>query len=411
MSNTQTKRAEFAEKTRYLTAQRAGYRCSLSSCGRITIGPGGQPESSFCIGRAAHIYSAAPGGPRGPGGLTRDELRSPANAIWLCADHADLVDKNRGTDYPPELLLSYKALHEARIARELGGIHTPLGWVERLRVPSSPLFAAPISIDLGKLTLFLGDNGAGKTALCEWLAAVSEPRYLHRWEPIRCGRSRVDIEVRYFDPDSHTARVSFVAQDYPRYLLDGKFTAVPAAPIKVINPGEVENSGSDDQPDDLELLCRVLGLDGYEILALCETLPASGMTDVTRVWFQHDEDGYVLCANVTGTSPGLTFGALSSSERRRVLMTLAILAANQFAERQPTILILDAGAWRLDTAWLKVYGEVLVSPAIGFQTIAAIPTRELNLDELRWAGWKVIRLQGQPPGVTINSDVRVVAQA
>ncbi|MPZ78039.1 MAG: hypothetical protein GEU77_16135 [Deltaproteobacteria bacterium] len=135
------------------------------------------------------------------------------------------------------------------------------------------------------------------------------------------------------------------------------------------------------------------------------------MTDVTRVWFQHDEDGYVLCANVTGTSPGLTFGALSSSERRRVLMTLAILAANQFAERQPTILILDAGAWRLDTAWLKVYGEVLVSPAIGFQTIAAIPTRELNLDELRWAGWKVIRLQGQPPGVTINSDVRVVAQA
>jgi hypothetical protein len=73
-------------------------------------------------------------------------------------------------------------------------------------------------------------------------------------------------------------------------------------------------------------------------------------------------------------------------------------------------LILDKGAWRLDTALLKLYGEVLMSPAMGFQTIAAIPARELNLDELRWAGWKVIRLQGQPPGVTINSDVRVAAQ-
>jgi len=410
LANTQANRAEFAEKTRNLTAQRAAYRCSLPDCGRTTIGPGGQPESSLCIGRAAHVYSAAPGGPRGTGGLTWDELRSPANAIWLCADHADLVDKNRGTDYPPELLLSYKALHEARIARELGGIHTPLGWIERLQVHSSPLFAGPITIDFGKLTLFIGENGAGKTALCEWLAAVSEPRYLHRWETIRRDRSRVDIEVRYFDPAPHIARVSFLAQDYPRYQLDGKFTVVPAAPVKVIYPGELEMSWSDEKPDDLELLCRVLGLDRYEILALCETLPASGVTDVTRVWFQQDEDGYILRADVMGTHPGLTFGGLSSSERQRVLMTLAILAANRFAERQPTLLILDAGAWRLDTASLKLYGEILVSPAMGFQTIAAIPTQDLNLDELRWAGWQVIRLKGQPPGVTINSDVRVAVQ-
>ncbi len=89
----------------------------------------------MCIGKAAHIHSAAEGGPRGAGGLSPEERRSTANAIWLCSDHADLVDKNRGTDYPPGLLISYKDMHEARVARELGGVFESLGWVETSMPP------------------------------------------------------------------------------------------------------------------------------------------------------------------------------------------------------------------------------------------------------------------------------------
>jgi hypothetical protein len=72
-------------------------------------------------GIAAHIYSAAPGGPRGQGGLTKGELEQPENCIWLCSDHAKLVDNNRGIAFPPETLLSYKALQEARMMREVKG--------------------------------------------------------------------------------------------------------------------------------------------------------------------------------------------------------------------------------------------------------------------------------------------------
>jgi hypothetical protein len=88
-----------------------------------------------------------------------------------------------------------------------------------------------------------------------------------------------------------------------------------------------------------------------------------------------------------------------------ILMEFAILAANRLAARNPTVLVLDAAA-TLDTGWLKAYGEILSSPTMGFQTVACIPTRNLNLDELRWAGWKVIRLEGKPPDVTISFEVR-----
>jgi len=316
------------------------------------------------------------------------------------------VDKNRGVDYPPSLLLSYKSLHEARIARELGGVYTALGWVNSLKVHSSPLFSESVHIDLGKLTLFIGENGVGKSALCDWLASAADSRHLERWEHGYSEQNRVSVEVHYLDPQPHSAKISFLSQDYPRYELDGKVTNVPTAPLKLIIPRELRFPHGEDKPNDLELISTVLGLHHYEVLALCEAIPSTGSDNVTRAWFQEDEDGYFLYADVKGTNPGLPFRGLSGSECVRVLMELAMIAASKQAETKPTLLILDAGAWSLDTDWLKHYGEILASPNFGFQTVASIPTRSLNLDELRWAGWKVIRLEGQPPNVTLNFDVR-----
>lgn len=195
-------------------------------------------------------------------------------------------------------------------------------------------------------------------------------------------------------------------EDRPRYELDGKSTILPVAPLKVIFPSELRFSHGEEQPNDLELIANVLRLHPYEVLSLCEELPSGNTGNVTRAWFQERDEGYFLYADVKGTKPGLSFRALSGSECVRVLMELAIQAASRLAETSPTILILDAWAWSLDTSWLKHYGEILASPSFGFQTIASIPTRNLNFDDLRWAGWKVVRLEGEPPDIKINSDVR-----
>ncbi|MCA9421938.1 MAG: hypothetical protein KC592_13035 [Nitrospira sp.] len=349
--------------------------------------------------------SASGGGPRGRGGLSLSELKSPANAIWLCADHADLVDKKRGTDYPAGILLSYKSLHESRIARELGGIHTPLGWIRGMVVHSSPLFAGSIDLELGKLTLFVGKNGCGKTALCEWLASVVQVGYLERWARTLKGGKPVSVTVSYLDPSPHSASVSFLPAGRPRYELDGKSTVLPVAPLKIIFPRELRFS-YEEQPNDLELISNVLGLHRYEVLALCEELSFNNSGNVTRAWFHENDKGWILYADVKGTKPGLPFRCLSGSECVRVLMELAILAASRLAETSPTILILDAGAWHLETSWLKHYGGILASPSFAFQTVASIPTKNLNFEDLRWAGWKVVRLEGEPPDVKINSAVR-----
>lgn len=69
------------------------------------------------IGKAAHIHAAAPG----PGArrylasMTREERTHISNAIWLCATHADLIDRDEVT-YTADVLREMKAEHEEHCA-------------------------------------------------------------------------------------------------------------------------------------------------------------------------------------------------------------------------------------------------------------------------------------------------------
>lgn len=397
-------RAEFSRRTREITAQRAAYRCSFPNCDRITIGPAKKTGKASCIGIAAHIYSAAASGPRGSGGLSPDELKSTENAIWLCGNHASLIDKHRGEEYPPNKLHSYKALHEARIAYELSGIPTPFGWIDSIRIQSSPLFAGPAEIGLAKITLIIGLNASGKTALCEWIAASTDAHYLERWAKIPHRRDRVRVEVGYHFPDPHSADISFLSEDRPQYMLDNELTTVPVTPLKFIYPKEVIFPYG-EEPNDLELVSKAMNLHPYEILALCEDMKSHGSEYVTQAWFEDSDEGCFMFAKVKSRRPNQPrlFRMLSGSERARVLMELGILAANRYALMNPTLLILDSGFWRLDAYWLNDYAELLGSPSWKFQTIATLGPRDINFDDVRWAGWKVVRLSGRPPHVIIDS--------
>jgi hypothetical protein len=60
----------------------------------------------------------------------------------MCADHGDHIDKNRGTDYPAHVLLSWKAAHEFRIAREHGQSNYAFGWISKLTISDRRGFQA-----------------------------------------------------------------------------------------------------------------------------------------------------------------------------------------------------------------------------------------------------------------------------
>lgn len=401
-------RVEFSPGIRVLVAKRAGYRCSFPGCSRTTVSAAESPDKSTSIGVASHIFSAVPGGPRGSGGLSREELKSSVNAIWLCRNHADLIDKNDGVEFPASTLISYKALHEARIVREMEGTSTHFGWVESLLIHSSPLFSSGTRIDLGKLSLFIGNNGVGKTAICEWLSGPSDLSYLEGW----CCRNTsqyqdrpVDAEIRYLDPMPHTARFAFSEGEFPRFDSDGRSTSIPVASMKVIFPKRLHLERSQAEPvDELAILSETLGMSPYLIRTLCTQAPMAG---VSRLGFEQRRGVMRLVADVEGAyRPDLSLRELSHSERERVVMAIAALAANEYSLRYPTILILDSGVCRFDGDWLKRHGQWLSSPAVRFQTIGCLPPDRLNLGELQWAGWKLFHFEGTPPEVRVRPAVR-----
>ena len=110
------KRDDFTPKTKDILAKRAGMKCSI--CDKTTCGPHSDNAKAINMGNAAHITAASPGGPRYDSSLTSEQRKDIDNGIWLCAYHADLVDKDDDR-YTVEELVRLKKQAEERASNEL----------------------------------------------------------------------------------------------------------------------------------------------------------------------------------------------------------------------------------------------------------------------------------------------------
>ena len=110
-------RDDFSEKVKRAVAARAGWHCSCAGCAKLTVGPSEEAaDASTKIGEAAHICAASPTGRRYDPSMTPEERAGINNAMWLCSDHAKLIDWDEVT-YTPEGLHAMKREHEAACAR------------------------------------------------------------------------------------------------------------------------------------------------------------------------------------------------------------------------------------------------------------------------------------------------------
>lgn len=139
-------RDEFSEDTKRKVALRANYYCSFRGCRQPTSGPSNEsPEAVSMIGKAAHIHAAAsgPGARRYLSSMSREQRIHITNAIWLCATHADLIDRDEVT-YTADTLRAMKTEHETNCAA-------------RLRNAVSAGEAVPDLIAIGPDIVFVGD--------------------------------------------------------------------------------------------------------------------------------------------------------------------------------------------------------------------------------------------------------------
>lgn len=397
MSGSNNQKAKFSKATVEIIAGRAGYRCSFPLCNKATIGPGAHPGEVAITGTAAHIFSKSPKGPRGQGELSYDKLCNPENGIWLCEVHGKLIDTNRGEKYSAPLLLSYKSYHEARIAREQGGVRSPFGWLQSLHISGSPIFKNDQDLNLGKLTVLIGSNGTGKTALCELIRGLGDPASLNRWLIARRTSLDVSYQATYFDPEER--RIDVTCQNHRViYLVNGKESPFnPFAP-RIVHLKETRPRW--DEQNDLDIVAEQLGVDPLIIRNILPKLGSFRYGRTRQARIVDTEGGARIIADIETTHPGLLFRQLSSGEQACLAIDVAIALASSSAEYYPTILILDDVPCALDKELLAQYLEELGSSNNVFQAICVFPHEK----RIEWKGWERVLLVGIPPNVHIDQS-------
>lgn len=108
-------RDNFSAKTKRILAERVAWRCSKPGCTRITVGPNHESANkSINLGEAAHIFAAAKDGPRYNPNMTSLERKSVENGIWMCRQHARLIDSDF-INYSAASLKQWKQIAEENI--------------------------------------------------------------------------------------------------------------------------------------------------------------------------------------------------------------------------------------------------------------------------------------------------------
>lgn len=111
------KRDDFPKTIKETVAKRAAFICSNPDCRKNTVWPHSNPEKSSNSGVAAHICAAAKGGPRYDPQQTPQERGNINNAIWLCHNCSDKVDKDEAK-YSKEVLINWRERHEEFILQK-----------------------------------------------------------------------------------------------------------------------------------------------------------------------------------------------------------------------------------------------------------------------------------------------------
>jgi hypothetical protein len=394
-------RIDFDAPTRRVIAMRSGYRCAHPECkGRTTIGPAKRPHESENTGKASHIFSAAKRGPRGQGNLIVEELRSAANGIWLCSEHAHQVDTNDGRDYPPPVLLGWKAAHEFRIAREHGAMLYPFGWVESLHIIDAPVFKPDQRIVLANANVVVGDNAVGKTTICEWLSSLKDSSKLSRWGAYPSWTRRtygdVHVAIDLRAPDRQHVRLDIQGGRSTFTLEKQKFPFCPIAyEVSIVAK---ERRFFNPEEGDQAFLAKCLQMDEIGVQALADHItqsPGIFLKGVEWREAEDDENGghgnrlrYLYCVLPNGHRRPLRH--LSSSETGAALVDLAIARAKILAMNRPTLLIVEAGSLSMSEKFLSLFLNELSSPGMPFQSM--VVSTELE-DNAVWGGWQVIRLK------------------
>ena len=320
--------------------------------------------------------------------------------MWLCGTHGILIDTNRGDKFPAPHLLNWKRLQEARISQEQGGVKSDFRWLHEIRLHNNFIFKPDTRLTIGKATLLWGDNGTGKTAICDWLAATNQARVLDKWSDEIAARGPLRYTVILYDPLEHAIKVCCDKKSIS-YTEDGNYKPIVTLPFKIISINLLSGHLL-SEIGDLEYVARSLRTDVADLknfISLLGRELSHSVSNVRIVTAENpDENGEEIQADVEGTSSGLFLRMLSWSELARVVIELGMAMAQFYSLLRPTLLILDFGRYSFDDKWIERYARFLLSDEIKFQCLIEFADKR-GVD---WAGWTLAEFRGEPPDVILS---------
>ncbi|RYB04335.1 hypothetical protein [Lichenibacterium ramalinae] len=420
MSGTRSKDTEFTLKTRNTLAERAGFECSVPGCGKRTIGPGADADETSSIGRACHIYSAGVHGPRGRGGLTEEQLSDLENGFWACADHGDIIDNNKGKEYPVGLLKYWKELHEEKIRNLVSGLWKTT-WIEEIHFHRSPLFVPDLRVKLGKVTVLSGQNGVGKSAVCEWVSALRQPRLLDRWTR-RNSRDGLDMTMKVGGKGGCAVALSIERGGPEHWRRDGvrQVSSPFAFDVVYLHQRSIDSRSHDDVTG----LAEAFGVDRATIEGISGAVSTGSSKRFRDMVIEDETDDEYDDGDrpAEGQAPRdvaprqrLVVETYHRQERRRlttfgggvqaeVLLAFAAELARHKSVDVPTVLVIDAGSWGLDSTTFRWVADVIDDCSKCCQVILIEPMcgkHRQEIDRREWVQYVLsINQDGQHAGLT-----------
>lgn len=268
--------------------------------------------------------------------------------------------------------------------------------ISRIELEKTPLFNDAEVLYLSKITVLIGNNGVGKTAVCEWLSGLEGVKNLKRW--INPSNSLPIILSIVFKKNQidHILRLKFTGNALA-FNLDGN--DVPANPYPFRFIFAAEKRFSRDRMDDADILAKYLDIDKVTLQNYASRVGSSFYCTVRSIKFVNEGSKTNVYVDIEGTLHDVRFGALSGSEKGRVIIELAIAIAQFLSSTVPVILVIERNSFSLDRVWAQKYADWILKKDFNFQTLITSIPLENDVD---WTKFEVAEFIGNRPCVKIR---------
>ena len=322
--------------------------------------------------------------------MTLEELQSASNGIWLCADHARLIDTNQGLGYSAPLLRGWRQLHEAFLVHEMRGLVPPCTLITEINVRQGPeaLKARPVA--LSTLNIITGANESGKTTLLDLLASAGREESCAD----RPWSGDLAADIHWFDPQPHLLELHAgdtgieVHHDHAR-------APRLSTPYRVVTvrPPRQPPAGLDDW-------AGLLDLDSHAFLRLLREVPRCVRGEVSRV---DVINGAPVVHLHSLPAPILLDGSPGNGAAGIVLFEVAIALAQAHSQSGPTLLLIDDFGDFLHPALVWKMLRILTNASGGFQTV--VVTHHILPPEVRQE-WTITAIGADDYGTLVDAGAR-----